>query len=117
MRTRIYKNIKYVTCFFPSSTTRRLLRAKRTDILSFSSVSSLSLSFVVPSPYPLPSFYLPPPLCASLPPDHVKTRENGILLTLTPFLLWIIGCFKILSPSLTMVVIMSHSLACYTIIK
>lgn len=46
--THIYKN-KICHCFFPSSTARRFLRAKRTDILSFF-IHCFFLSSTVPSP-------------------------------------------------------------------
>lgn len=51
IHTYTQKKTKYVTCFFPSSTIRRLLRANRTDVLSFSSIASLSLSlsFTIPA--------------------------------------------------------------------
>ena len=69
--------------FFPSPTPRRLLRAKRTDILSSSSVALLFLS---PShlPYPLPVFYL---LALSVCQQHltwarlVQTNEMSFFLT------------------------------------
>lgn len=107
MHTHVYKNIKYVTCFFPSSTTRRLLRAKRTDVLSFSSIASLPL-FRRPIPVSTALPLSSTPLRASSSPDQVKAHENKNPTIRTHFPLLIGECFEILPSSLTIPALRGH---------